>query len=409
MDKLKRDITLYYIFSFFIGFYIANGTTVLFARELDLSFSRIFTLGAVYMLMFILFEIPTGAFADLVGRKKTLILGSLVLALAAVASGLSHNFFQLFLSFFIWALGFSLISGANEAILYDRLNDEALFAKTLGKSHFFWLFGTAAAGVLGPYLFSLNFRYPYLASAAPFALAGVAMMFFREHSLQKRGFSLSNHWQQIKTGTVLAFHNKYVLWSMAVLALCFAVAYSFSNSYQPYLQEIGFEVKYFSFILPVMFTIEALGGAFSGRVREFLREYRMFWLTLMGMGLNLGLLGLFGFKSSLIFLFAYTFGQGLIKPLISTYANRHIDSVNRATVVSVQSMIGTVAAAAVLFSFGFLTDKIGVVNLTAFMGGLMLLAVVLLMFIKPEDSPSLNLSRPSGTLPSSGESNKEGY
>lgn len=389
MNNLKKDIIVYYLFSFLIGFYLANGTTVLFARELDLSFSRIFTLSAVYMLMFILFEIPTGALADLIGRKKTLVIGGLVLAVAAIASGLSQNFVQLFLSFFVWALGFSLISGANEAVLYDRLNDEDLFAKTLGRSHFFWLFGTALAGVLGPYLFSLNFRYPYLVSAVPFALAGFSMMFFREPTAAKRGFSLKNHWQQIKTGTVLAFHNKYVLWSMAVLALCFAVAYSFSNSYQPYLQEIGFEVKYFSLILPVMFTIEALGGAFSGRVREFLREYRMFWLTLMGIGLNLGLLGLFGFKSSLIFLFVYTFSQGLVKPLISTYANRHIDSANRATVVSVQSMIGTVAAAAVLFSFGFLTDRIGVVKLTALMGGLVLLVAILLMFIKPKDSPSI--------------------
>jgi hypothetical protein len=51
----RRNILLYYAFSFLVGFYIATGTTVLFERQLGLSFAQIFTLDAIYMLMFILF------------------------------------------------------------------------------------------------------------------------------------------------------------------------------------------------------------------------------------------------------------------------------------------------------------------------------------------------------------------
>src|SRR5687767_9367409 len=64
----QRNVLLYYAFSFLVGFYIATGTTVLFERQLGLSFAQIFTLDAIYMLMFILFEIPSGALADLLGR-----------------------------------------------------------------------------------------------------------------------------------------------------------------------------------------------------------------------------------------------------------------------------------------------------------------------------------------------------
>ena len=381
----KKDIIVFYLFNFFIGFYVANGTTVLFARQLGLSYSQVFTLSAVYMLMFILFEIPTGALADLVGRKKCLILGCFTLALATIASGLSTNFLQLFLSFFVWALGFSLISGASEALLYDYLGDESAFHNAYGRAQSFFLVGTALAGVLGPYLYTLDFRYPYLFSAAPFLAAGLAIWFFQERSRPAHKFSLGSHWVQIKTGTRLAFANKYVLWSMAVLSLCFAVAYSFSNSYQPYLVEIGFEVKYFSLILPVMFTVEALGGALSGKINLWLRENRMFWTLLLGIGVNLFILGIWGVKTSLFFLFLYTFSQGMLNPLISVYANRHIDSAHRATVVSVQSMIGTAAAAGLLFSFGFLTDRIGVVKLAAFMGVLAVVAALLLMVFKPRE------------------------
>ena len=62
------------------------------------------------------------------------------------------------------------------------------------------------------------------------------------------------------------------------------------------------------------------------------------------------------------FLFLYSLLQGLLRPVISTYANRHIEESYRATVISVQSMIATIAAALLLFLFGFLTDSIGINN-----------------------------------------------
>src|SRR5690349_21613218 len=110
----QRNILLYYAFNFFVGLYLATGTTVLFEQKLGLSFTQIFTLDAVYMLMFILFEIPSGALADLIGRKKTILAGLAVLVVGAIATGNAHTFYQLFGTFFIWACGFSLISGSSE-------------------------------------------------------------------------------------------------------------------------------------------------------------------------------------------------------------------------------------------------------------------------------------------------------
>src|ERR1700722_6901923 len=110
----KKNLIIFYFYSFFTGFYLANGTTVLFERVLGFSYSRVFTLGAVYMLMFVIFNVPSGALADIIGRKKTLISGSAALVLASLATGVSRNFTEVLLSFFLWSLGFSLITGADE-------------------------------------------------------------------------------------------------------------------------------------------------------------------------------------------------------------------------------------------------------------------------------------------------------
>src|SRR3989344_4268428 len=100
--EIKKDIIIYYIFCFCLGFYIANGTTVLFELALNFSFQQVFIVAAFYMLMFILFEVPSGAFADLVGRKKSVVMGCLILTTGALASGFSNSFWQLFSSFFLW-------------------------------------------------------------------------------------------------------------------------------------------------------------------------------------------------------------------------------------------------------------------------------------------------------------------
>lgn len=385
VTSISKDKIIFYLFSFLIGFYIANGTTVLFARVLGFSFSRIFILGAIYMLMFIVFEIPSGALADMLGRKTSIVLGCFTLALAAVATGGSSTYLQVFLSFFIWAFGFSLISGADEALLYDRLSDHALYAKALGRAHFFALLGTALAGILGPYLFSLNFRYAYLASAAPFAMGGVAMLFFQEH-LVRKPFLLRDHLQQMKTGITIAYRNKYILWAMAMMSLLFAVWYNLSNSYQPFLVEIGFSLKAFSIILPVLFVMEALGGALSGKLYQSLGEGKLFFWGTVGIAVALGLAGLLAYKGSLALIFLYSLLLGILRPAISTYGNRHIESSHRATVISAQAMLATITAALTLFLFGFLTDQLGLSNLLMILGGLVLVSAVLLGVFRPKEA-----------------------
>ena len=79
--SLKKDVFFYYLFSFCIGLYLANGTTVLFEQALNFSYFQIFFAGGLYMLMFIFFEIPSGAFADLIGRKRSLMMNPVRLIL----------------------------------------------------------------------------------------------------------------------------------------------------------------------------------------------------------------------------------------------------------------------------------------------------------------------------------------
>jgi len=384
----RRNVAIYYAYSFLVGFYIATGTTVLFERRLGLSFAQIFTLDAIYMLMFILFEIPSGALADVIGRKKTLLGGLGVLVVAAFVTGSAQNFTHLLLSFLVWAIGFSLVSGSSEALIYDTLKSEKRFHQVSGRALSFSVAGLALAGVVGPLLFSKDFRLPYFASALPFVAAFLAMLAYREAAGESEGspFSLRKHVLQIREGIKTAIGNHHILWSTGALALVFAVSYTFTSLYQPYLTQVGFTVSQFAYILPLMFIAEALGGAWSEQISSRLGERITFWTNILFLGASLLVMGLLASKFVVPLLTVYGFLQGVLRPLISTYANRHIEASHRATIISVQAMMSTVVAATLLFMFGFLTDRIGVIALTGVIGALVLAAGIPLMLLRPRAS-----------------------
>ncbi|HVM96683.1 MAG TPA: MFS transporter, partial [Candidatus Acidoferrales bacterium] len=87
-----------------------------------ISYTQIFTLNAWFMFCNFLLEVPTGTVADVFGRKTSLILG----CFTAVAGWLTYSStpdFRVFLvGEVLLATSMTLISGADEALIYDTLD-----------------------------------------------------------------------------------------------------------------------------------------------------------------------------------------------------------------------------------------------------------------------------------------------
>ena len=150
-----------------------------------------------------------------------MLAGLAVLIVGAIATGYAQNFLHLFLSSLIWALGFSLISGSSEALLYDNLKDDKLFHRVTGRALSLSIIGLALAGAVGPLLFAQHFRLPYLSSALPFAAALAVMVFYRETAAAaKQPFSAGSYVRQIRDGAGKAFASRscsgaWALWRLS--------------------------------------------------------------------------------------------------------------------------------------------------------------------------------------------------
>src|SRR5262245_62106458 len=89
------------------------------SRGLD--FDEILMLAAVYRIVVILVEIPTGALADRIGRRQSMMAGALALMASCLVAYFADSFAEFVVAEVLSAVSMSLCSGADSAYLYDML------------------------------------------------------------------------------------------------------------------------------------------------------------------------------------------------------------------------------------------------------------------------------------------------
>jgi MFS family permease len=79
---VKKNITLLYGFSFFAQFMIVIALWVPYLATKGIAMRQFMELQAVFALVILCGELPSGVLSDLWGRKKTLLLGSTLKAVS---------------------------------------------------------------------------------------------------------------------------------------------------------------------------------------------------------------------------------------------------------------------------------------------------------------------------------------
>ena len=86
----------------------------------------------VFHITSLIFEIPSGVLADVFGRKKMLIVSSIMRMIGNIIMILSDNLFTVCLSIAFHALSYNFSSGTGDALAYDSLkaaNAESRFER----------------------------------------------------------------------------------------------------------------------------------------------------------------------------------------------------------------------------------------------------------------------------------------
>ena len=119
--QLKNNTFLLYSFSFFKSLHFFGSLSIPFYLDrLEMSYTWMFAIETIFSIFLFLFEIPTGIVADKFGRKTSLVLGSGIFGFSFIILGITRNITVLLFVQILGALGMSLISGADKALIYEN-------------------------------------------------------------------------------------------------------------------------------------------------------------------------------------------------------------------------------------------------------------------------------------------------
>lgn len=119
--NIKAQIYKLYTLTTVGYFRIAGASWVALLALRGFSMFEIGILESIFHIVSSSFEIPSGVVADVFGRKKTMVLASLVSFVSGLFMILSNNFWSVAFAIGFSALSYNLESGTREALAYDSL------------------------------------------------------------------------------------------------------------------------------------------------------------------------------------------------------------------------------------------------------------------------------------------------
>jgi len=163
MNALHHNIWKLYVHKSLRWMLLIMLVLIPFFQENGLGLQDILLLQAAFSTSLIIFEVPSGYIADVIGRKVTLIVGSIIGAIAFSLYATAYTFYEFLLVEMLLGIGGSLISGADSALLYDtllELKKEEQYQKYAGRLSSIANFSEGIAAIIGGELALISLRTP---------------------------------------------------------------------------------------------------------------------------------------------------------------------------------------------------------------------------------------------------------
>lgn len=358
----SRNIRKFYVYSFFITIYTVNGVLIPFFLSWGkLSFIELMLLQSFFTVVVLLFEVPSGAIADYLGRKYAMALGAIITAIAALIYSSYPSIYIFAIGETLWGFGASLFSGAGEAFTYDtlrKLERKEEFSKIWGRAKSCTILGIMVSGPLGSFLavyVSLPFAMTF--SFFPLVIAALIALSFKEpnHDLIKES---KRYLTLIREGLKRLQNNKILRILALDMLIIESLGFFIVWTYQIYLQTLGVDMIFFGFVLTLMSLTEMLSMIFVPKIFGKMKNAK-FYMVLSTIITGVAFL-LMAFTiivpiaiALILVVMAFSFSRRLI---FTNGINRQIESENRATVLSAISMIGCFFQAIIYPFIGFIVE-----------------------------------------------------
>lgn len=383
--SLKSNITKLYLIKIAKWFMLFMPFMIPFYEENGLTFSQISLLKAIYSISIVINEIPSGYLADVLGRKRTLIMGSVLGFIGFFTYSISYGFIGFLIAEIILGFGQSLISGADSAMLYDTLEDldkKDEYAKYEGRVISIGNLAETIAGIIGGLLVGISIRFPYIAQTgvAFIAIPAAITLIEPNRNTKLLNFGFKNILHIVKYSL---FDNKELRWNILHSSIIGAATLTMATLVvQKYLLLIELPLFYFGVIWPALNITVGIVAIIAYKIENRLQKAKS--LFLISLFIPLGFIALSQVISywGILILFVFYVFRGFATPILKNYINKLTDSNIRATVLSVRNFVIRIFFAIIGPLVGWYTDEISLQTAMLVSGTVFLVLAVGTLFFQ---------------------------
>ena len=364
--KLYRNFKLMFWVQALIEVKVINVISTLFYLYRGLSLTQIFYTAIIFSVVSLLSEVPSSYLADKWGRKKVIISAVLVSLIYWVVNIFAWSFPIFVLAISLYAFANALISGTDEALIYDtskQLKIENFSLKHLGNYYsarrIFKMIVPLLAVLIAHNL--TNFQYIFVLSidVVTTSIAVIISFFLTEphHSMEV---------EQIEAGVLkdalkLFRQNTNLLRIMFNKSLVFIAVFMFWRINSEYFTSRGVSLFYLGVATSTyQFIIYGINRHIVKLLPRLVIEKRINIINLF-VAILLTTFFIFNFIGApnilLLIIFVFSLTAEMIRwPLFSEIINKVSSSYNRATTLSLANFLKSILDIPLLFFAAYLVN-----------------------------------------------------
>ncbi|GAU79374.1 MFS transporter [Fusibacter sp. 3D3] len=354
-QRLKSNIGKNYLFTLMYNLDLTRGIWMIYLASKGMSLTQLGLLETIFHLTSFTMEVPTGAVADLFGRKTSRVGGRILALVSVVMLLLSNQFWGFAIAFIFSALSYNLESGAGDALIYDSLKEldrETEFMRINGTKEVFYQTASVISFFIGGYLATKSYPMAFYITIVIGILTILQSTCFIEPKIEKTKVDERESkrealsiWQkgfcsfkdQLADSVKVVRQNPKIasLMMLGQLIGTFCTCIFYYN--QNYLISLHYSEAIIGLILATSSVAAAIISAQVHRIESVIKERGILlgvpWITvacIWGIALT---------PYHYIFFIIMMMTESVTYIAMTDYINKLIPSENRATILSFASMV----------------------------------------------------------------------
>lgn len=257
---------------------------LLFYQQNGLSIADFVMFQGIFQLTGIIFEVPCGYIADLISKKKVLILAFVCFFLRAALWLSFSGIYIVLLGELFNALSRAFLSGVYDSYIYDYLKDKnktGRMLKECGRTNFAMSGGAMFAAIFSAVLYSHFGTVILLFLELILTLMSILLLTTLPNppSAKPRGKTIKQKFIEIKETAIATLSNKNINLYIIYSALLFSTTSLFCWCFQPLLKMSSAPVFMFSFVYVINHALRAGFSYYVNSLKKLFGFNRLLVIT----------------------------------------------------------------------------------------------------------------------------------